>query len=177
MHIRDQYKKMGIENFYKSNADSYENPHERIIQTHLLSLIKNKTLTRNQKILDLCCGTGQVTSFLNKQSFHFIEGCDPYTNIEYQKRTNKKAYNFNFKQIGTGSISNKKYDVVICSFALHLCDKNLLPQVLFQLSLISKKLIIITPHKKPNIDVYWTEDKSYKINRVTTKVYSNLINL
>lgn len=176
MHIRNEYQKMGVETFYKNNASSYENPHEKIIHSHLRLLIKNKVIKTNDKILDLCCGTGQVSSFLKTNGFKFITGCDPFTNIEYQKRLGLKAYNFDFRNIANGSLSKNKFDVVICSFAMHLCPVSLLPQLLYQLSLISNKLVIVSPHKKPEIKSYWDIDFEHKDNRVYTKVFKTNIN-
>ncbi len=30
--VRDKYAKMGVKGFYETQSESYENPHERIIQ-------------------------------------------------------------------------------------------------------------------------------------------------
>lgn len=169
MQIRNEYNKIGVEAFYKKNADTYENPHEPIIHSHLNQLIKNKTIN-NGRILDLCCGTGQVSLFLKKQGFRNIEGVDPFTNMEYQKRTDLKAYSFDFKYIATKGLP-KQYDTIICSFALHLCPESLLPQVLWQLSEATKTLIIISPNKKPDIGFPFSLVKEQKEQRVFCKIY------
>ena len=74
--IRNMYAQMGVDNFYKEHGNEYKNPHTEIIN-QLLSKVDV-----GDKILDLCCGSGEVTkNFLNKD----IIGCDPYTFNLYQK--------------------------------------------------------------------------------------------
>lgn len=163
---------MGVAEFYKENSSTYENPHELIIHSHLNQLIKSKDISQG-KILDLCCGTGQVTNLLKSKGFRQITGIDPYTNVEYQKRTNCRAYNFDFRYIAQKGLP-EKYDTIICSFALHLCPESLLPQVLWSLSQSCKKLIIISPNKKPDIKVFFEEIKVIKEQRVFSKVYKAL---
>lgn len=169
MQIRNEYNKLGVENFYKKNASTYENPHEPIIHSHLERCIRNGYIS-NDSVLDLCCGTGQVTSFLKQRGFRNVEGVDPFTNIEYQNRTGCKAYNFDFKKIAVNGLP-KKYKTIICSFALHLCPESLLPQVLWQLGEACEKLIIISPNKKPVIGYPFSVENEFKEQRVFTKIY------
>lgn len=169
MQIRNQYQKLGVAGFYKENSETYENPHEPIIHSHLEQLIRSKMIKQGS-ILDLCCGTGQVTTFLKSKGFRDITGIDPYTNIEYQKRTNCRAYNFDFKYIAQKGLP-RKYDTIICSFALHLCPESLLPQVLWSLSQSCETLILISPNKKPVINVFFEEKRIIKSQRVFSKVY------
>ena len=61
-----------------------------------------------------------------------------------------------------------------CSFALHLvADKSLLFSVCTQLSLMSDHLIVITPHKRPNIEPHmgWTLLDEQVIDRVRLRLY------
>lgn len=164
--IRTMYSKMGVENFYKEYGNKYENPHSEIINQLL------KDINVGDSILDLCCGSGEVTkNFMNKN----IIGCDPYTYNLYEKNTGKKALKFTFKEIALGSLEGFKFDTIICSFAMHLCEQSMLNQVLFQLTQISKKLIIITPHKKPEINNFWKLEKEIILNKVRLREYSSKI--
>lgn len=54
-----------------------------------------------------------------------------------------------FKDIVQNGIG-KRYDFVICSYAMHLYEKSMLPMLLYRIGEISYNLVIITPHKKPN---------------------------
>ena len=172
MSIRNQYQKLGVEAFYKKNSDSYENPHEKIVH-YLLDIANKKGHIGKTKILDLCCGTGQVSNHLKKIGYSNIVGCDPFTNIEFQKRTNLKAYNYDFRYIAMKGLS-EKYSTIICSFALHLAPASLLPQLLWQLSQSCEKLIIISPNKKPEIKNHFIEVDSFKDNRVICKIYESV---
>lgn len=171
MKIRNEYKNLGVDQFYELNKNTYENPHSDIIEKHLEHLIKTEYLNKTNKILDLCCGTGQVSIPLKNRSFNFLEGCDPYTFEEYKKRTGLNAYNFNFFNLLSGSLGSKSYDTIICSFALHLAPLSILPDLLYQLSIVSDKLIIISPHKNPAINFHWQEIYNYKDSRVHTRVF------
>ena len=79
--IRNMYKNIGVDNFYKVYGNTYENPHKEIIN-HLL-----KDVNIKGSILDLCCGSGEVTKNFSDKD---IIGCDPYTYKLYEKNTNKK---------------------------------------------------------------------------------------
>ena len=168
--IRNEYSKLGIDEFYKLNEFSYENPHYNEIK----KLITSITIPNEYSILDLCSGNGEITTCLNNEN---ILGCDPYLYKSYEQHTNKKCLTYDFKQIAKGSLSIYHFDVIICSFALHLCPNSLLNNVLYQLSLVSNYLIIITPNKKPDIDLYWEQIYENKFNRVTMKIYKNVLSL
>lgn len=160
--IRNMYKNIGVDNFYKVYGNTYENPHKEIIN-HLL-----KDVNIKGSILDLCCGSGEVTkNFLDKD----IIGCDPYTYNLYEKNTNKKCLNYDFKDIAKGSLDSYKFNNIICSFALHLCEESMLNLILYQLACISERLIIITPHKKPEIKNYWYLEKETIYKKVRLREY------
>jgi hypothetical protein len=44
--------------------------------------------------------------------------------------------------------------MTVCSFALHLADPSVLFSLLYSLSTRSKWLIVLAPHKKPEVEVY-----------------------
>ena len=79
-----------------------------------------------ENILDLCCGSGEIT--LSLPNYNVI-GLDPYTNKSYYNRTRKNSLNLTFQDIANGKLENN-FDCIICSYALHLCDKSLLPLLL-----------------------------------------------
>lgn len=160
--IRNMYSQMGVDNYYKEYGNDYKNPHSEIID-RLLSDVEV-----GDRILDLCCGSGEVTKNFPDRD---IIGCDPYTFELYTKETGRPALRFSFKDIALGALSSYSFDTIICSFALHLCDNSLLNTVLFQLAMISKKLIILTPHKRPAINMYWTLEKETMIDRVRMREY------
>lgn len=174
--IRNEYAKFdSIESYYKENSKTYENPHISIIEEHLSTLIRDGKINKEHKILDLCCGTGQVTLFLNKNGINKISGCDPYTYEEYEKRTGIKPYRHTFLDIANGnhSFKEKEFDLIICSFAMHLCEKSILPNLMYNLSSISDELIILSPNNKPEINIFWDCEMEEKKDKVRTKIYKS----
>jgi len=144
-NIREAYKKFGVDAFYKENGNNYINPHIDVVRQLTKYAEDNYDIKTN--ILDLCCGSGEVTLALSNKLN--IIGNDPYTRDNYIKNTGRKCLQFSFDDIQAGLLKDN-FDTVFCSFALHLCEQSKLQQVLWQLSLVCEKLIIITPHKRPD---------------------------
>lgn len=171
--IRSWYEQVGVEGYYKLHNEDYNNPHFYIIKDLLTNYIKQNDIGNN--ILDMCCGSGEVTHILKEVNKNFnIEGLDPYTVSAYSKNTGLNCIKYDFKDILRGQLLNKKYDTIICSFALHLCEESMLNTVLYQLSLISNRLIILTPHKRPEINSWWKEIYKEKKDKVTIRVYERI---
>lgn len=164
--IRDNYVNQTVEGYYLSNSHSYVNPHYNIIKENLVSFIEDSNISFFN-MLDLCCGSGEVSKILTNS---VNVGCDPYMHTRYINETNNKCYSYNFKDIAIGKLT-ERFDLIVCSFALHLCEKSLLHNVLYNLSLISDNLIIVSPNKNPIIDKYWVLTNSIIINRVHFKYY------
>ncbi len=192
--IRLAYQQQGVDGFYQNEGSHYYNPHEDgIIDMIHLMMQDLQTALGNKpkgKFLDLCCGSGEVTFALLKQGYSLdqIDASDPYTYEAYEKRIEKTCAKWNFHDISQGSIfhqheisqnhiakqSNPKpYQCIICSFALHLCPNDLLDHVLYQLSLCSDYLMILTPHKKPEIHQHWLllEERYLIDERVRGRLY------
>ena len=162
--IRNKYKAIGVTKYYKIHGDEYVNPHFKKLKTTLPLFINKETLGRS---LDLCCGSGEITKI-----FNCTEGLDPYTYKSYTRNTNKFCHALSFDDILNGKL-NQKYDTILCSYALHLCDTSKLPIVIYQLSLITNKLIIISPHKKPKINEEWGFNliENNYLNKIRVKTY------
>lgn len=154
MSIRNAYEKYGVKAFYQNFGDNYRNPHEAIIVKIIEKLNNNENLDFT-KVLDLACGSGEVTLALKKLAYNNVDGIEPYTNKAYFERTGKQAEKYFFADIEQGVLSKRLYTTIICSFALHLVKLSRLPILLYQLSIISPSLLIITPHKKPVIKPEW----------------------
>jgi len=169
MKVREEYKKFGSSDlFYLEKASDYKNPHQKIIESLLGNYISSKS--KKSRILDLCCGDGLVTNYLKSIGFENIYGIDPYFSEIYQQKTKKVCYKKDFKEI---VLSNdlKECDIIICSFALHLCEKSLLPQLLFKLSQIGKELVVITPHKNPVKKNSWSMEREVMEERVRMRIF------
>ena len=152
--IREGYQGYGIQGFYEHFGDEYRNPHEFAIRNILQLAIKKWNLNL-RKVLDLACGSGEVTLTLRNLGYTDIDGIDPYTYKAYLRRTGKKAELYTFEQIASGILTGRKYSLIICSFALHLLEVSRLPLLVYQLGLIADSMIIITPHKRPYLKKGW----------------------
>ncbi len=152
--LRNAYLEYDIETYYQKFGDDYRNPHEAIV-TQILELANQQWNLDWQRVLDLACGSGEVTLALENMGILNVEAIDPFTYKNYQKRTGKIARQFSFEEIATGALTGEKYSLIICSFALHLVPESRLPILLYHLGLVSNHLLIITPHKRPEIKPAW----------------------
>lgn len=172
--VRNGYESLGVSGYYELHSLDYKNPKESIIQSLLSYLESHYDL--GTSVLDLCCGSGEVSKSLSK-SYNLL-GVDPYTYDYYRLETGNECLCFDFKDISNGLlneylISNHiKIDTIICSFALHLCDNSYLPNVLWNLSLFCHRLVIITPNKRPDCCMLgWSLLEEYVEDRVRLRVY------
>jgi len=152
--IRKKYERYSVTGFYQQFGDDYRNPHEPAIN-RMIQLAVQKWPLDLQKVLDLACGSGEVTLALHNLGYDNIDGIDPYTYNAYWQRTGKKAETYSFEDIGTGMLWGRYYSLIICSFALHLLSASRLPIVAYHLSTIADSLVIITPHKRPHLQPEW----------------------
>lgn len=162
--IRSQYEKYGAQKYYEAMGCNYQNPHEKQIQVGLpqaLTLWQNqKFLGQIHKLIDLACGSGEITLIAKKfwPQIHTI-GIDPYTHQAYKDRIGNDCVNLSFEDVAKMNFTEDlRCDLIICSYALHLLDSSYLWQLLTVLSMLTSKLVIITPHKNPQIQPHcgWT---------------------
>ena len=174
--IRRQYERHGVRGFYERDGASYRNPHEEGGRSALELCVSRWTLGL-QRTLDLACGSGEVTLALLDLGCDEIEGIDPFTGDAYFRRTGRKARPLSFEEIAEGALAEEHYSLVICSYALHLCEISRLPGLLVQLGLIAPDLIVVTPHKKPEIrrEWGWRLEDEFVAARVRSRLYRSLL--
>ncbi len=146
--IRNQYEEMGVEQFYKKNGADYSNPHFSFIRS---LLYQNKERIDYNSSLDLCCGAGEVSQVLMEMGYNDISACDPFTQKAYFENVAKKCLDHNFDYIIKNGFPSR-FSSVICSFAMHLCPKEKLYPLVSRLFESTKQIIIITPHKRPELE-------------------------
>jgi len=173
MSIRAAYAAQGVIPYYETHGATYRNPHESIVHECLDKVIQKHNICLNN-VLDLAAGSGEISCHLPLSTN--IVAIDPYTQDAYFHRMGKMPLSYSFEQIGCGVIRNHKYDIIICSFALHLIGCSYLPSICYELSMISKKLLIITPHKKPTIKCGWSLLDEFVHNRVRVRLYQSTYN-
>jgi len=105
-----------------------------------------------------------------------MTGIHQYTAIAYHDRTSLPCAPLSFKDISEGALSALVpesfgapdgspggsspppiiIEMVICSFALHLVENSSqLFSLLWELSLKSRWLVVVAPHKKPEVSSTW----------------------
>ena len=146
--IRNQYQDLGVDAYYEQHGSVYENPHFQYIKTLLL---QNETRIGYSNILDLCCGGGEVSMIVQTLGYQDFVGCDPFTTAAFERNLNQKAINLSFEDIIKGKLEGQ-YSAIICSFAMHLCPEKQLFSLAFELFQHTQMLVIITPHKRPELE-------------------------
>jgi hypothetical protein len=146
--IRPLYDVYGAEGYYREHADSYINPHFPAIKT---ALLQNLHRIQTEKVLDLSAGGGEVTQVLLETGVKNLEACDPYTHALYTRNTGLPCKSLSFMDIIKNGLDGQ-YSSVICSFALHLCPEKDLFSLCWNLIQAAPQLLILTPHKRPEIE-------------------------
>jgi hypothetical protein len=104
-----------------------------------------------------------------------IDGIDPFTYEAYERRICAPASRETFEDIAAGGLTGRNYSLIVCSFAMHLVEASRLAQLACQLSLLSKALLIITPHKRPQLrpDWGWEIQREMVLHRVRSRLYQS----
>ncbi|MDZ7879614.1 MAG: class I SAM-dependent methyltransferase [Saprospiraceae bacterium] len=152
--IRTEYAERGVDAYYRANALAYENPHFPYIQQ---LLEQNQERIDYTNVLDLACGGGEVALILRGCGFDNSVGCDPFTKRLFVKNTGLPCFNYSFEDIVKGRLIAKvhgQYSAIISSFAMHLCEEKMLYSLTSQLFLLSQNVVVITPHKRPQLECF-----------------------
>lgn len=155
--IRGEYETRGVRGFYGASGADYRNPHEPQLRRCIRQVIATWRLNLSN-VLDLAAGSGEATLALRDFGASNIDGIDPYTSDAYRARTGNPAEHLTFEAVAAGALSGRRYSLIVCSFALHLCEPSRLPAVAQQLSLAGDALLVLTPHKRPVIRREWGWD-------------------
>jgi hypothetical protein len=166
MGFGQSYQNLGVKEFYTQIGQDYVNPHAQDIQTLLRPWIKPR-----QTYLDLGGGDGLASQVIIQQG-GLVTGCDPFLAKLYHQKTGQNCLTLSFEDIAQGKLTTH-FDSVVCSYSLHLLSSSFLPQFLYQISQLTKELIILTPHKRPAINWYFTQKYQEKLNKTTIKIYSS----
>jgi hypothetical protein len=150
-NIRPIYEQLGVDYYYKNYAHAYQNPHEPQVRN---LLIQNKDKINYQSCLDFCAGGGEVSQLLLEWDNNIqLIASDPYTQQLYQKNIGRPCMRWSFEDVYKNKIQ-AQFDSIICSFALHLCPLEKLFPVVNNLLNLAPQLVIISPHKQPDLSNY-----------------------
>jgi SAM-dependent methyltransferase len=152
--IRPAYDALGPDEFYLRNGAAYRNPHEKAIVAALgLAVVRWSLDVSN--VLDLACGSGEVTLALDALGAAHIDGIDPYTAAAYLERTGRTVEPTSFEAIAAGALCGRTWSLVVCSYALHLMAESRLPLLARRLADVTGDLVIVSPHKRPALKPGW----------------------
>ena len=174
--IRHQYERHGVRGFYAASGAEYRNPHEPQLRACLRAAVE-RWRPDLSRVLDLAAGSGEATLVLRELGAGHVEGIDPYTADAYARRTGAHADRFTFEEVAAGALSSRTYSLVVCSFALHLCEPSRLPAVCQQLAVVGDALLVLTPHKRPAIREAWgwRLEGELVIDRVRARFYRSTV--
>lgn len=149
--LTEQYNKFGVDEYYRMYSDTYVNPHTKQICTIVNKNYDKINQYQDEYVLDLCCGNGEITDILTNidKSINVI-GCDPYMYEQYKIKSKRECLQLSFDDIIKRGLPYK-YSSIICSYGMHLCPSDNLSSLVYKLSLATNQIVIITPHKRPNL--------------------------
>jgi SAM-dependent methyltransferase len=154
MSMRGEYEKHGVRGYYQEFGAAYRNPHEFAVRQALHAAVATWALDLS-RVLDLACGSGEATLALREIGAGQIDGIDPYTTQAYQARTGAPAEPLTFEAVAAGALDGRRYSLIVCSYALHLLAPSRLPRLAYQLSRLAPALLVLTPHKRPDLRAEW----------------------
>jgi SAM-dependent methyltransferase len=152
--IRPQYDDVGPDEYYRLHGAEYRNPHEPAVVAALGLAVQNWSLDLSH-VLDLACGSGEVTIALRDLGAGVINGIDPYTADAYLARTGLVAEPLTFEMIAAGVLFGRRWSLVVCSYAMHLMAESRLPLLARRLADNTDQLLIVSPHKRPALQSAW----------------------
>lgn len=167
--IRDEYAKIGVSDYYKLNNKTYINPHLENVHLSLKWVVDKIKIT---DFIDLSCGNGEVTSYLNSIGIVNSFGIDPYFCDIYKEKTKNNCLSLSFEDIAVKGLESNS-QTIICSYALHLCPKSYFKQLLYNLSYNCKYFVLISPSKYPVVDKYFELIHETIINRTYCRIYKS----
>jgi hypothetical protein len=170
--IRHEYQARGIAGFYRERGSEYRNPHEPQVRESLGIAVREWKLNLTH-VLDLAAGSGEVTLALRELGATRIDGIDPYTSQAYLERTGQIAGRETFEQIAQDALAGRRYSLIVCSFAMHLIEPSRLPKLAYALHQVGDSLLILTPHKRPEIRAAsgWELTREMLVRRVRSRLY------
>jgi len=173
MKITEQYRTLGVQQYYQdpNTQATYENPHQDYVNDCLMNSFY-QYFTEDASVLDLACGNGLVSNLLKHCGVSDIEGADKYMHDRYTEETGFVCYPYSFEDIADfNCIFEKRYDVIICSYAFDLVPESYRQKLLYALSTYTDTLILIRPNSHVIDPAIWLEVHQCKFQKSRAIVY------
>jgi hypothetical protein len=152
--VRGGYARLGVAGYYRQHGATYRNPHEDAVRAALAHAVTDWDLDLSH-VLDLAAGSGEVTLALRDSGAGHIDAIDPFTAEAYRDRTGTPCEPLDFAAVAAGALAGRRFSLIVCSFAMHLCEPSRLPALAQQLATTAPTLLILTPHKRPMLRAEW----------------------
>lgn len=173
--VRAGYVEHGVEGYYARFGAEYRNPHEAAVR-EAIALAHVRAPLPLGRILDLACGSGEAALALLDLGAEDVTGCDPYTAAAWRARVDRPILPHTFADVAAGALDARpRFDLIVCSFALHLAERSRLPGITWALARASRALLILSPHKRPAIDVGFTQTDAFAHRRVRARRFDSRI--
>lgn len=158
--VRDEYADHpeGAAGWYRDHGSTYLNPHEDAVTAMIERSVRTHPDAYAGDILDLAAGSGEVTLALLAAGVDSarLHACDPYTAATFTGRTGRPCDVAGFEDVASGVLGEARwFSAIVCSYALHLCEPSWLPILCAQMTLHTDRLVIVTPHKRPELRPEW----------------------
>lgn len=167
--VRAGYVAHGVAGYYARFGATYHNPHEEAV-AEAIALAHRRAALPLGRVCDLACGSGEATRALLALGAADVVGVDPYTAAAYRAATGRAALGCTFADVAAGALADAgPFDLVVCSFALHLAERSRLPALTWALSRVCDELLVLSPHKRPPIGLGFVEVDAFAHRRVRVR--------
>ena len=161
--VRNQYADHpeGAPGWYRDHGATYRNPHAAAVSATVQHAVDRwpELFTPPGRILDFCCGSGEVTRALIEVGIDTrqIDATDPFTGDAFTMSCPGRVVmaTWSFADVEQGIAQGHRWKTIICSYAFHLCERSRLAGVCAQLAAVTDHLVILTPHKRPELRESW----------------------
>jgi len=175
--VRTGYDTLGPQAYYDTHKADYRNPHEPVIVKLLGQWHAQHAPPADATMLDLACGSGEITRYFQQLGYRNLSGIDPYTGPAYAARTGLEAAALSFSDIADGRLEGGRFDYIFCSFALLLAEPSRLPVLCHRLAEAGGHMVVLTPHKRPEIRAEWgwRLEREWLSERVRLRFYRSCL--
>ncbi len=167
--IRQLYDSQGVEGYYSSNIENYENPHSKFA----IDCLSNQWQSNFKSVIDFACGDGLISKYLafNQMAVN-ISGCDKFMASRYISETGFHCVEASFEDIANFKINLPKVDVIVISYAIDLVQPSYLKKLLYALSCYADNLLVIRPNNHTISSDFWEEVSYFKSGKAKSFLYS-----
>lgn len=171
LKIGEQYRQLGVKEYYQQHGSTYFNPHREEVLKCLAELWPRNS----QSFVDFACGEGLVTKFILQEHPSFsCYGVDKFLAQRYMSETKKHAFDWSFEEVANFDKKLVPADTLVISYAIDLIEASYLDKFLYACSYAGfKYLLVIRPNAHIIESSYWTLERIARHGKAKGALYSN----